>query len=318
MHPAAKFLRDLEDISDVLDTPETEHNGLEMVKATTSEIGVISRIENEGEVVKSSKRPLKSASKAALQVKKQKNSGLNFFGGFMKNIFLRDDMLTTFDMANKKTMRETVEQPQGVSRPLDKKTCGIPPGVNSPEVQHVVMSRPEVQHVVITSLEGQQVVVTDPEQQHIDISGPEDQHAVITIPEDQRMAATNSEDQSLAVTSHGGDQGLDVTSLGGDQGLAVTSHGGDQGLAVTNRTEDHNIGDLPTGGTEGDQDHLSSDRFIIDTSVTPISGSSRVKTVGRPTRKCKERSCDKCNVEKNCEICETCLNPGLKLKCVKR
>jgi hypothetical protein len=60
MHPAAKFLRDLEDISDVLDTPETEHNGLEMVKATTSEIGVISRIENEGEVVKSSKRPLKS------------------------------------------------------------------------------------------------------------------------------------------------------------------------------------------------------------------------------------------------------------------
>ena len=38
----------------------------------------------------------------------------------------------------------------------------------------------------------------------------------------------------------------------------------------------------------------------------------------RPRKKCGEESCPNCQIEENCKSCESCQNPGLKLKCVLR
>ena len=76
------------------------------------------------------------------------------------------------------------------------------------------------------------------------------------------------------------------------------------------RPENIHLSDYPTCGKD---DHTSIDHCSSRThgNVTNRSGK-------RPARKCKDKNCETCIIEKNCGLCECCLNPGLKLKCFMR
>ena len=63
--------------------------------------------------------------------------------------------------------------------------------------------------------------------------------------------------------------------------------------------------------------NVTSDQIVTIPYNNSPSKSKPTKPK-RPRKKCGEESCPNCKIEENCKSCESCQNPGLKLKCVFR
>ena len=62
---------------------------------------------------------------------------------------------------------------------------------------------------------------------------------------------------------------------------------------------------------------LSITSDVIQSIPDPSTKQNPVKS-RKPRKKCSDESCISCNIERNCQSCDSCLNPGLKMKCVLR
>ena len=62
--------------------------------------------------------------------------------------------------------------------------------------------------------------------------------------------------------------------------------------------------------------HMSQNRGSPAVSESEV-GCEKIRQK-RNRKRCQDESCAGCQVEENCKTCESCLNPGLKMKCVQR
>ena len=212
--------------------------------------------------VKARKRPMgkkKGEASEELKAKKQKKTGLSYFGGFMKNIYAREDLLTAFEMGNQKHSSKSsadgspVNQFSAVDSQVNQVSAAVShvnqvSAAASPLNQDSALAR-LVNQVSVSDNQGDHVVPPDPSVDHL----PPDTTLVYHIP-------------------------------------VVASPGGRE---KTHQTEKVN-------------------------SQPPSDSTTRDRRGKRPPKKCKVKDCESCTVEVNCEVCEFCLNPGLKLKCKSR
>ena len=403
------ILRDLDEIGDLLEVSDNET--IEALDTLTRTSFSPEPTESDSHIVKSTKRSFDRKSEVKTQkqnpTKKQKTSGVNYFSGLMKNLYARDDLLATFEIANKKSFN--------LIQPKTKPQTNSP---DHPPLPDNDSPPPEADHQspLLISDENHPMDNFSPEDEDhfLDTWSPEHHypgiisHSLNTInPEDHSQdpispvklpnpfqlirrssaqAQSTKQVPSKSNSKKKSDDEDDIFDFSDHEGALeeVEVHeapapvkrrkvrknwrvpkSGPFWDRLMTRPEDHSQDtinpddhsqdtinpddhfhdtinpDDHSQGTNGPKDH-SPDKIspenrpeYIHPSDYPTHGKkdftfdnpssnrtrgnvTKTRSGKRPPRKCKDKNCENCIIETNCGLCECCLNPGLKLKCVLR
>ena len=95
-------------------------------------------------------------------------------------------------------------------------------------------------------------------------------------------------------------------------------------METASNTPNNHTSDAQTNNNQQDRNTASTQDDTNNASpqglVAAVEGEQLVGKLGgkRKRKTCGDEDCLGCKVEENCKVCETCLNPRLKLKCVLR
>ena len=186
------ILRDLDEIGDLLEVSDNET--IEALDTLTRTSFSPEPTESDSHIVKSTKRSFDRKSEVKTQkqnpTKKQKTSGVNYFSGLMKNLYARDDLLATFEIANKKSFN--------LIQPKTKPQTNSP---DHPPLPDNDSPPPEADHQspLLISDENQPIVNFSPEDHFLDLDtwSSEDLFLGTINHEHNSLHTINPDDHSL-------------------------------------------------------------------------------------------------------------------------
>ena len=129
-------------------------------------------------------------------------------------------------------------------------------------------------------------------------------------PQPSRRSSVVCDEQETTLDSEYQEHGTALAREHQEEGTSLSNVPNERETALANDCSSSNITFAvePLGTITADQIECSPH---APTKQNPVKSR-------KPRKKCSDESCISCNIEQNCQSCESCLNPGLKTKCVLR